>query len=134
MAEQDVRAPHRPLTSRSPWTVAWVGVALAVPVAVALLSSHSRDVDVWLVLAMFLGLVAAESINLQFEFRRQTFSSSASEVAFVIALVEVGGAWTAVARAAAVATVLYAQQFPRPKLLYNVAVAIIEVGVAVAIL
>ena len=47
-----------------------------------------------------------ESVQLDIEFRRQTFSVSPSEVALVIGLVEVGGVWTAVARVGAVAIVL----------------------------
>ena len=54
---------------------------------------------VLLLLAVLLGIAAAESFNVHFEFRKQGFTWSPSELAFVIALVTLGGAWTAVARA-----------------------------------
>ena len=50
-----------------------------------------------------------------------------------MALVSVGGAWTALARAVAVGVVLLAQGFPRPKAAFNVTVAVIEVCAAVAV-
>ena len=48
-----------------------------------------------LLAAVFLAIVAAEWLSLDFEFRRHAFSCSASELAFVIALIELGGTWTA---------------------------------------
>ncbi|WP_246063238.1 putative bifunctional diguanylate cyclase/phosphodiesterase [Blastococcus colisei] len=134
MAQQDARAPYRPPLFRNPWTVAWLAFALAVPVSLAVLWSAPVSAELPLVLALFCALAAAEWFSVHVEFRRQGFSVSAAELAFVIALVEIGGAWTAVARAAAVGFVLLAQGFPRAKVVFNMAVVALEVSVAVAVL
>ena len=42
VAEQDDRAPRRPLTFLSQWTVAWIGIAVAVPIALWALVPMSR--------------------------------------------------------------------------------------------
>src|SRR4051812_22540072 len=133
VAEHDVLPARRQRRLNSPWAIAVLGLLLAVPVAVLLLSDGPFTVRVPILLVAMLGLVAAESYSLEFEFRRQSFSCSLSELAFVIALVEVGGFWTAVARAAAVAAVLLAKGFARPKVVFNIAVAVMEVCVAVAL-
>ncbi|MGY2064702.1 putative bifunctional diguanylate cyclase/phosphodiesterase [Blastococcus sp. SYSU DS0619] len=134
MAEQDVRVPRRPRAVRSPWTVAALGLGLALPLFVALLGSGVRETAVPVLVAVLLAAIAAESINVHVEFRRQSFHSSASELTFVIALLEVGGTWTAVTRAVAVAVFLLAQRLPSAKIVFNVAVAIIETAVAVGVL
>ena len=134
VAELDDRAPSRPLWLRSAWTVALVGLALAAPVALCVLVPEAQPVPLLLVLAALLGLVAAESFNLHFEFRQQSFSWSPSEVAFVMALVAVGGAWTAVARSVAVGAVVLAQGYSKPKTAFNMTVAVLEVCAAVAVL
>jgi hypothetical protein len=134
VAEQDDRAPHRPLTFLSQWTVAWIGIAVAVPVGLWALVPMSRALDVPLLVAAFLGLLAAESFNVQFEFRKQVFSWSPSELAFVMALVAVGGSWAAVAWAAAIAVSMVVQHYPRPKVVFNVSVVVLEVCSAVAVL
>ena len=87
-----------------------------------------------MLLAVLLGLVAAESFTVDFEFRKQGFTWSPSELAFVMALVAVGGAWTAVARAAAIGVVVVTQGYSRPKAAFNVSVAVLEVCAAVAVL
>ncbi|SOC49141.1 diguanylate cyclase/phosphodiesterase [Blastococcus aggregatus] len=133
MPEQDVRATPR-RAFRAPSTVAALGVALAVPVMLVVLVTQPLTVSVVALVAVFLSLVAAESIHLHFEFRRQAFSFSASELAIVVALVEVGGAWAAIARAVAVAIVLLVQRFPRPQGVYTLAVGVLEVCAAVAVL
>jgi EAL domain-containing protein (putative c-di-GMP-specific phosphodiesterase class I)/GGDEF domain-containing protein len=133
VAEQDDRAPYRTLILRNPWTMAWLGLALAVPLALLVLPPSIRPVEPLLLVAVLLGLVAAESFSVHIEFRKQSFSWSPSEIAFVMALVSVGGAWTALARAVAVGVVLLAQGFPRPKAAFNVTVAVIEVCAAVAV-
>jgi len=131
--EQDVRATPR-RTLRAPSTVAALGVVVTAPVVLAVLVTQPLTVSVPALVVVFLALVAAESIHLHFEFRRQAFSFSASELAIVVALVEVGGAWAAIARAAAVAVVLLVQRFPRPQGIYTLAVAVLEVCAAVALL
>jgi len=134
VAEHDVLPARRQRLLSSPWAIAALGLLLAVPVAVLLLSDGPFTVSVPVLLVVVLGLVAAESYSLEFEFRRQSFSCSLSEFAFVIALIEVGGFWTAVARAAAVAAVLLAKGYARPKVVFNIAAAVMEVWVAVALL
>ena len=134
VAEQDDHAVNRPPGLRTPWTVAWLGLALGIPTALWTLLPDAGPVDVPLLLAVLLGLVAAESFTVDFEFRKQGFTWSPSELAFVMALVAVGGAWTAVARAAAIGVVVVTQGYPRPKAAFNVSVAVLEVCAAVAVL
>jgi diguanylate cyclase (GGDEF)-like protein len=134
VAEHDDRAPYRPLIFRSQWTAAWIGLAVAVPVSLWVLVPTTQPADVPLLIAVFLGLLAAESFSVNFEFRKQGFTWTPSELAFVMAMVAVGGAWTAVARAVAVGFVVLAQGYPRPKVAFNISLAIIEVCAAVALL
>jgi diguanylate cyclase (GGDEF)-like protein len=133
VAERNTRAPSRPLL-RDPWTAAWFATALTVPLAVLVLSREPSSASPWLVLLVVLGIAVAESLTLQFEFRKQTFQWTASELALVIALVVLGGAWAAAARGVAVGAVLLVQGFPRAKVVFNVAIAVLEVVVAVSVL
>jgi diguanylate cyclase (GGDEF)-like protein len=133
VAEQDERAPSRSLRTISQWTVAGIGIAVTVPVALWTLAPLSSP-NVPVLLAAFVGLVAAEFFNLEFEFRKQSFSWSVSELAFVIALFAVGGSWTAVTWAAAIGLSVAVQRYPRPKALYNVSVVVLEVCAAVVVL
>src|SRR5687768_8543126 len=132
VAQHD-RMPTRPLRL-SPWTVAWMGLAVAVPVSLWVLVPLAEPVDPVRLVAVFIGLVAAESFNVDFEFRKQGFSWSASELAFVMALVTVGGAWTAVAWAFAVTIVSLIQGYSRAKAVFNVTVVVLEACAAVAVL
>jgi diguanylate cyclase (GGDEF)-like protein len=134
VAELDDRVPPRPLRLRSAWTMTWVGLTVAVPVSVWTLVPEVRPVDPFLLAAVLLALLAAESFNVYFEFRKQSFLWSPSELAFVVALVAVGGAWTAVARGLAVGASGLAQGYSRPKAAFNVVVAMLEVCTAVAVL
>ena len=134
MAEQDVRVPRRPPPPVSAWAVALVALTLAVVLSAALLAGPPSSIDLPVLFAVVLALAAAEWFGLHFEFRRQAVSFSASELALVMALVEIGGAWTAAARALAIGGVLLVQHFPHPKIVFNVAGAVIEVCVAVAVL
>ncbi|WP_346620156.1 EAL domain-containing protein [Blastococcus montanus] len=134
MAEQDLGAPGRPHPARSPWAVALLAVSLAVPLGAAVLTRGPEDVDLAVLIAVFLTAVVAEWVYVHIEFRTQSFVNSASELAFVIALLEIGGVWTAVTRAGAVGLVLVIQRFPAPKIVFNVAVAVIETAVAVFVL
>src|SRR3712207_6294598 len=78
--EQDVRDPaRRPSTTRHPWTVALLALALAVPLGVALVERGPLSADVPVLLAVFLTAVAAEWVNVHIEFRHQSFVNSASE-------------------------------------------------------
>lgn len=134
VAEQDARVPRRPPVISNPWTAAWLSLALAVPLSALVLAEDAAAPGPVALLVVFAAFIAAESVNLQFEIRRQTFYCSASEAVFVLALAEISGLWAALARAVAVSLVLAVQGLPRAKIVYNVAVATIEVCVAVAAL
>jgi diguanylate cyclase (GGDEF)-like protein len=132
--EQVVRVPGGPLRTRSPWLVAVLSTVVALPAGAAVLAQEPRAVDVQVLVAVLLTAMAAEWVNVHIEFRRHSFVNSASELAFVIALLVVGGVWTAVTRAVAVGVVLAVQRFPRPKIVFNVAVAVIDSAIAVYVL
>jgi diguanylate cyclase (GGDEF)-like protein len=134
VAEYEDRTPRWPLSLRSPWSVAWIALAVAVPVSLWALVPLAEPVDVLPLVAVFLGLVAAESFSVELEFRKQTFAWSLSELAFVMALVTVGPAWTAIAWAVAVGLVVLAQGYSRPKAAFNVSLVVLEVCVAVGVL
>src|SRR4051794_7816146 len=109
-------------------------MALAIPISLRVLVPGAGRPDIALLIAVFLGMVAVESFNLEFEFRKQSFSWSTSELGFVMGLVAVGGFWTAVAWAVAVGVVSLAQGYPHPKAVFNVSVVVLEVCAAVAML
>src|SRR4051812_40055064 len=134
VAEQDARVPTRPPVLRDPWTVSALTLAVAVPVSIWVLVPRAEPVAPVALFGAFLALLAADWINLHLEFRRQSVSCSLSELAFVIALVEVGGTWTAIARIAAVVLVLVVKGTPRSKLLFNIGLVDLEVCTAVAVL
>ncbi len=134
VAQRDSAEQARPPVLRSAWLPTWLGLPLVLPLALVVLPRHVESVHPALLVAIVVGMAAAESLNVQFEFRKQGFQWTASELAFVIALVMVGGAWTALARGVAVGAVLAMQGLPRAKVAFNVAVAVAEVTVAVAVL
>ena len=134
MSERDVRTPSRAPVLRSPWTVGWLATALTVPLAVVVLGPEAGATVWWHVALVLLGMVVVESLTLKFEFRRQTYQWTASELALVVALVTVGGLWAAVARGVAVGTVLLVERFPGGKTLFNVAIAVLEAVIAVGLL
>nr|WP_239522056.1 bifunctional diguanylate cyclase/phosphodiesterase [Geodermatophilus sabuli] len=98
------------------------------------LPSAWTSLPVLAVLAMFVAFVATESVKLDLEVRRQTFTVTPIELVVVIGLVEIGGLWTAVARGAAVVVVLVRQRYVPAKTVFNVALAVLEVTAAVAVL
>ncbi len=119
---------------RRPGVAALAGIPLAAPFLFHLADDAARSVSPWEVLGLCLAFFAAESIRLTIEVRSHTFQCSGSETVLVLALVEVGGLWTAFAWAAAL-TVLYARQrLALPKTVFNVAVSVVQVGVAVLLL
>jgi diguanylate cyclase (GGDEF)-like protein len=134
VSEHDARVPTGPSVLRNPWTPAAVATAAALPLGVFVLGDSLTSASPWLVALILVGSVAAESLTLQFEFRKQSFQWSASELALVIALVVLGGAWAAVIRGVAVGAVLLVQGCPRAKIPFNVAIAVTEVVVAVSVL
>ncbi|WP_244523998.1 bifunctional diguanylate cyclase/phosphodiesterase [Blastococcus sp. DSM 46786] len=114
--------------------VSGLALTVAVPLGAAVLSRGLDPVHGVLLVAVLLTAVVAEWVYVHIEFRHQSFVNSASELAFVIALLELGGAWTAVIRATAVGLVLAVQRFSPAKILFNVAVAVIDSAVAVFVL
>src|SRR5829696_877448 len=133
VAEQNDRMPIWPLRL-STWAVACIGLSVSVPVSLWVLVPIVEPVDPLQLVAVFLGLMAAESFNLEFEFRKQSVSWSVSEFAFVMALATIGGAWTAVAWAVGVGAVSLVQGYPRAKVVFNVTVVLLEACAAVAVL
>ncbi|WP_254790448.1 putative bifunctional diguanylate cyclase/phosphodiesterase [Blastococcus tunisiensis] len=111
-----------------------MGLAVAVPVSLLVLVPRAEPVDPFLLVAIFIGLVAAESFNVDFEFRKQGFSWSPSELAFVMALASVGGAWTAAAWGLAVGIVSLVQGYSRAKTVFNVTVVVLEACAATVVL
>jgi diguanylate cyclase (GGDEF)-like protein len=134
VAEQDAPGQRGQVAALGPATIGWLGLAIALVASSSVLPwrlEPASPVAVCLVLATF---VVAEFYNLHIEFRRQTMSVSASELAFVVALIEIGPVWTALTRALAIAGFCIVQRLSLPKVVTNTAIAVVEVCVAVAVL
>jgi hypothetical protein len=80
VAEQIAEAAPGPLPLRNPWLLAALGIALAAALSMLLFGPGIADVNPFSVLAVVLALMAAEWFSLHFEFRRQSYSASASEL------------------------------------------------------
>ncbi|MGY1602777.1 putative bifunctional diguanylate cyclase/phosphodiesterase [Geodermatophilus sp. SYSU D00815] len=132
--DKDSRARSWSPALHSPWTAALL-VSVAAVIAFGVVLAHEPfHFDLLPFAGVVVGIVAAESINVHFEFRRQTFFWSASELALVMSLVAVGGSETAIARALGMGCVLVIQGYARPKVVFNMAIAVLEVCVAVSVL
>ncbi|MEU2347272.1 bifunctional diguanylate cyclase/phosphodiesterase [Modestobacter sp. NPDC049651] len=129
-------APEQPgvRVSTRPWVIAVLAALVACVVALVTLPGTAHAVPVWGVLALTAAFVMSESVQLDIEFRKQTISLAPNEIALVIGLVELGGTWTLVARAAAVLLVLGWKRWPAPKVAFNVALAVTDLAVALAVL
>jgi hypothetical protein len=136
VAEQDAPAQQQrwPEAALGPATISWLSLVIALPVAAWVLPARLPSVSWLSVLVILLTLVVAESYNFNVEFRRQSVFVSGAELAFVMALVELGPTWTALMRALVVSGVCLVQRFSLAKIVVNAAVAVIEVAVAVALL
>ena len=134
MASAEVRKAIRVSALRNPWFAAAAVVAVAFVAVATILPHHTEAFDFRLFIVVFAGMVAAEVFSLQFEFRGQGVAWSASELALVVALVEIGGTWAALARGAAVGAVLVAQRYPAAKGTFNVGMSVLEACVAVMVL
>ena len=134
MASAEVRKAIRVSALRNPWFAAVTVVAVAFVAVATILPQHTEVFDLRLFVVVFAGMVAAEVFSLQFEFRGQGVAWSASELALVVALVEIGGTWAALARGAAVGAVLVAQRYPAAKGTFNVGMSVLEACVAVVVL
>ncbi|HST96124.1 MAG TPA: bifunctional diguanylate cyclase/phosphodiesterase [Geodermatophilus sp.] len=134
MANAEVRKAIRVSALRNPWFAAVTVVAVAFVAVATILPQHTEAFDLRLFVVVFAGMVAAEVFSVQFEFRGQGVAWSASELALVVALVEIGGTWAALARGAAVGAVLVAQRYPAAKGTFNVGMSVLEACVAVVVL
>ncbi|WP_100500054.1 putative bifunctional diguanylate cyclase/phosphodiesterase [Geodermatophilus chilensis] len=134
MAEQDAPVQRWPVAALGPAAIGWLSLLIALPAAIWVGSTGFRPVNPVIVVVILAGLVVAECYNLHVEFRRQGVSISATELVFVVALVEVGPTWTALTRALAVGVVCIAQRFSPAKVIANTAVAVVEVAVAFGVL
>ncbi len=109
-------------------------VALAVVLGAAVLPSAWQPVNPLSLVALVAAFLLTESVEFELEVRRQTFVLTPTELVIVVGLVEVGGLWTAIARAAALAAVLLRSRYPLAKAVFNIAMAIVDTSVAVAVL
>ncbi|WP_245887601.1 putative bifunctional diguanylate cyclase/phosphodiesterase [Geodermatophilus tzadiensis] len=117
-----------------PWIPTAALVLLAVVLGAVVLPASWRPLPVLATVLLVLAFVVTESVQLDVEVRRQTFSVTPIEFVVVIGLVEVGGLWTAVARAVALVVVQVQQSYAPAKAVFNVALAVLEATVAVAVL
>jgi diguanylate cyclase (GGDEF)-like protein len=122
------------LLLRLPWTPTVLAVLVAVAVGVPGLAPSAGPVNGWLLGAVFLGALVAETTPIHLERGRQTWTLSAVEVVVVIGLLEVGGFWTVVARLVALVVALVHQRYPAAKVVFNLAIAVVEVAVAALVI
>jgi diguanylate cyclase (GGDEF)-like protein len=134
VAELDPSAPARWSAFRQPSVVAAGVITMALPFVAYLLSEAISSVQPWVVVAFFVAFIVAESLTLAVEIRSHTIACSVGEVVLVVSLVEMSGAWTALAYAGAMWAISIRDHIPVAKTLANVAMYIIQVGVAVVLL
>jgi diguanylate cyclase (GGDEF)-like protein len=119
---------------RRPWTIAVLGVVVAVAVGVPTIGPAWTTPAPLPVLALIAAFLLTESVQLHLEVREQTISASPTELAIVVGLVEIGGFWTAFARVLAVVVVMGLRRSPTAKLVFNAGLAVIELAAALAVL
>lgn len=109
----------------------WFPAAFAVVLAATALYLLSTSVPPglpqrpsWLLLLVAFSV--SESTLVHFEFRRQTVSWAVSEIPLVVGLLAIGPWPTILTRAAVIAAVLAFQRYSIDKVVFNVAVAIME--------
>src|SRR3954452_7004218 len=88
---------RRALSLRRPWIVTVVVTVLAVLFGVAVLPLAWRPLPLLALFVLFVAFVVTESVQLDLEVGRQTFSVTPIELVLVIGLVEIGGLWYGVA-------------------------------------
>jgi len=86
------------------------------------------DSPIWLLLIA--GFAIGESTVVHFEFRKQTVSWTVTEIPLVIGLLVFGPLPTLIGRSMIIAILLTRGRYSLPKIVFNVAVAILEVAVA----
>lgn len=109
-------------------------VVLAAAFAVPALRPPEDQVVWWIVGAVFVGGVLAESVPLHLEFGRQTWVFSFMDLVLVVGLLEIGPFWTAVARTASLLVVLLYQRYSPNKVVFNLASGVVEVAIAAVVL
>ena len=122
------------VATRRAWTIAVGGSVLALAIAVVVLPGAVepfRPLHVLFVAVLFL---VSESVVMHVEFRRQTYSWSLAELALTVALIEIGGLWTALTWVAAIAVLMVAQSYAPAKAVFNLAMVLLHASVAVAVL
>ncbi|WP_157518915.1 bifunctional diguanylate cyclase/phosphodiesterase [Modestobacter sp. Leaf380] len=119
---------------RTPWGIAVLALSLAAALGLPVFSQVAPSAPSWFVLVVFLAFLVTDSVTLHVEFRRQTFTITLTEVALVVALVEIGGLWTLAARVTALALVLVRERYPVGKALFNLGQAVVEVATATLVL
>ena len=134
VADLDTSVALRWSPFRQPRVIAAAVVVAAIPFVVFLGEVAVRPVQPWVVVAFFAAFLAAESLTLTVEVRSHTFSCSVSEAVLVVALVQTGGAWSALAWAGAIGLISLRDRTAAAKIAVNVAVTVIQVGVVVLLL
>ncbi|MCW2582744.1 MAG: diguanylate phosphodiesterase [Klenkia sp.] len=109
-------------------------VGLAVALGVPALGPSAAEPAVLSVLLLCGAFAFSESVQIDFEVGKQTFSVSPVEFALIVGIVEVGGFWTAVARAVALVPVMVRSGYRPDKAVFNVGLAVLDVAVAVAVI
>ncbi|MEI4270128.1 EAL domain-containing protein [Klenkia sp. LSe6-5] len=127
-------ATRGPALLRRSWLPTALVAALAVLVGVPALAPSAVPANPWLIGVVFLGALVAETAPIYIERGRQTWTLSTIEAVVVVGLLEIGGLWTAVARVAALVVSLGYQRYAPAKVVFNLAVAVLEVATAVLVL
>ena len=134
VADVDESSSAHRAARRQPSFVALGFVALSIPSVAYLVHSGVQTVHPWVPLAFLAAFVLADSLMLTVEIRSHTVMCSASEAVLVLALVQVGGFWTALAWAAATGVISIRDRLPASKIAANVAVVVVQVGVSLFVL
>ncbi|WP_242658240.1 putative bifunctional diguanylate cyclase/phosphodiesterase [Klenkia brasiliensis] len=84
----------------------------------------------WAVCAVLVGALVADLVPLHVERGRQTWTFSFGDLVMVVGLVEIGPFWTVVARSVALLLALGHERYALNKVVFNLAVTMLEVAVA----
>ncbi|MGY1712912.1 putative bifunctional diguanylate cyclase/phosphodiesterase [Geodermatophilus sp. SYSU D01106] len=134
MASRARVTPRRVGTPLPLGVIATAGVILAVVVGVLAFPGAPTEFRLVPFLVVVVAFFVTDMVSLHVEFRRQTWAWSVSEFALTIALIEVGGVWAAVARVLGLGASMAWQRYSWAKVVYNLAVSVVEVAAAVTVL
>ncbi len=114
---------------------AWSAASITTLLALASLAAFAQAAgfswptnQLWLLLLP--AFLIAERTEIHFEFRKQTVSWSLNEIPSVVGLFVFGVEATAATRAVAIAVTLLVARYSAPKVVFNIAVAVLELAVA----